>query len=194
MDPLVDFRETIKSCGLLRRSAAISAILSELDELDFKRKRNGDQYETYKYTITYSIGEYKFKYVHTNGEQLTSAAFIIIHNKESSEIFTWSLFQCSMARMNWSSAAGPLDVPSNVATNATYRNFCASHGFEDRLGEPLKLLTILNSFIFGLCVSPELTSPYDLAVFHLEDLLDVPDLETLEYMEHHLGETLNHNP
>lgn len=87
--------------------------------------------------------------------------------------------------MNWTHDAGPLGVPSNISSNDIYRNFCTALGFEDRLGEPLELLTILNAFTLGLCVSPGMITPHGLSVFHLEDLLNVPDLRMLESLEHH---------
>lgn len=179
MDPLDDLQKTINCCDHLYQKDAVKNILPNVDDFDFY-KNSSD-----KYTVVYWIDRYKFKYKHINSEQLSFASFTITCDEETLEIFTWSVLQCDLFRMNFSSAPGPLKVASNVANNTIFQKFCADYGFQNDFSQPLELLTILNSFTLGFCVSPETTSPHDLAVFYLKDLLNVPDLETLQTFGHH---------
>ena len=129
--------------------------------------------DTYKYSVVYTIGDFKFKYHHVLASEINSSEFCIKYiGKEKQKthkelLFEHSLMMTMMARFKRKSMP---DFPLNTALLNKFKN-----KYKLKTDDEYYLLfTILNSFTFGQCVSIRIVDEkHELVHQSLDELIDI---------------------
>ena len=125
--------------------------------------------DTKKYTATYKIGDYNFKYWHTCGDgEIGYSKFSIKYDDKKETLFVFSMMTALKIKIGLTK-----DKPT-IIDKDLLNNFMEKYGGDD-ISKYFYFFGVLNSFTFGHCYNLIENDEHKLELFYvpLEDMIDV---------------------